>query len=308
MRQPVMSWRIRICVKWFIMFVWHDSLHTVTHTPGCDVLTYLYTCDMTHYVCAPWLITYHSPCASPWRQAPIVHIPCHPAWYMCDMTHSYMWHDSLMHVTWLIDTCNMTYGHPPLVFRCTLRDTCVCDMCAMTHPYLRHDSWIHVTWLIHTRDMTHGYSALGFGCTLRDTRVICVWCVWHVMPHVMSRVTCMNESCPTSHIWTGHVTCHIYQRVVSHVQMSHVTCMDESCHMYEWVMPHVWMSHVTSRRTLVLKTCWSGWESPHMHEWVKSHVWMRHVTCIHEPRHMCTWTTSHVWMSHVTCMNESWHI
>jgi len=149
----------------------------------------------------------------------------------------------------------------------------------------------------------------------------------HMYEWVMSHVIYINESC------------HMYKWVMSHVWMSHVTCMNESCHMYEWVMPHVWMSHVTSRRTLVLKTCWSGWESPHMHEWVKSHVWMRHVTCIHEPRHMYEWVTSHVtslngsghtyewgmspqqgrcywytWMSHitqmshVTCMNEACHL
>jgi len=43
----------------------------------------------------------------------------------------YVWHDSLICVTWLI------------------------HMCHMTHTYVWHDSFICVTWLIHICDMTH---------------------------------------------------------------------------------------------------------------------------------------------------------
>jgi len=41
--------------------------------------------------------------------------------HMCDMTHSYVWHDSFICVTWLI------------------------HMCDMTHSYVWHDSWRYVT-------------------------------------------------------------------------------------------------------------------------------------------------------------------
>jgi len=53
--------------------------------------------------------------------------------HMCDMTHSYVWHDSFTCVTWLI------------------------HMCDMTHLHVWHDSFICVTWLIHMCDMTHSY-------------------------------------------------------------------------------------------------------------------------------------------------------
>ena len=49
------------------------------------------------------------------------------------MTHSFVWHDSFICVTWLI------------------------HMCDMTHSYVWHDSFICVTWLIHMCDMTHSY-------------------------------------------------------------------------------------------------------------------------------------------------------
>jgi len=49
------------------------------------------------------------------------------------MTHSYVWQDSVICVTWLI------------------------HMCDRTHSYVWHDSFIYVTWLIHMCDMTHSY-------------------------------------------------------------------------------------------------------------------------------------------------------
>ena len=57
------------------------------------------------------------------------------AWliHMCDMTHSYVWHDSFTCVTWLI------------------------HMCDMTHSCVWHDSFTCVTWLIHMCDMTHSH-------------------------------------------------------------------------------------------------------------------------------------------------------
>jgi len=53
--------------------------------------------------------------------------------HMCDMTHSYVWHDSFICVPWLI------------------------HMCAMTHSYMWHDSFICMTWLIHGCDRTLSY-------------------------------------------------------------------------------------------------------------------------------------------------------
>jgi len=52
---------------------------------------------------------------------------------MCDMSHSYVRHDSFISVTELI------------------------HMCDMTHSYVWHNSFMCVTWLIHMRDMTHLY-------------------------------------------------------------------------------------------------------------------------------------------------------
>ena len=66
-----------------------------------------------------------------------------PTWmYVCmyiHMTHQYLWHDSLVGVTWLIRTCDMTHLY-------VIWFLCICDM---THSYVWHDAPAYVTWLIH---------------------------------------------------------------------------------------------------------------------------------------------------------------
>jgi len=67
--------------------------------------------------------------------------------HRCDMTRSYVWHDSfiLICVKLLVHTCDVTHS-----------------MCVMTYSYVWHDSYVRVTWLIlrttwliHMGDMTH---------------------------------------------------------------------------------------------------------------------------------------------------------
>ena len=73
-------------------------------------------CDMTH-PCVTWLI------------------------HMCDMAHSWVWHDSFMCVTWLIHMCDMTDSY---VWRASfICVTCLIHMCDMTHSYvsLKEATW-----------------------------------------------------------------------------------------------------------------------------------------------------------------------
>jgi len=77
--------------------------------------------------------------------------------HTCDMTHSYMWHDSFVHVTWLIPTCDVislvcsceaSYHS----FKCTrLHDSSRLMTCDMTHSYMWHDSF---TWYMHHDSLT----------------------------------------------------------------------------------------------------------------------------------------------------------
>ena len=73
--------------------------------------------------------------------------------HTCGMTHSYVWHDSFICVTWCIHMCDMMHSH-------VCHDSFVCAtwlirMCDMTHSYVGHDSFIRATWHIQMCDMTH---------------------------------------------------------------------------------------------------------------------------------------------------------
>jgi len=72
---------------------------------------------------------------------------------VCDVTHSYVRHDSFICKTWLVHMWDMTRsyvlsGVPEVV------SVCICDV---TNSCVRHDSFIRETWLIHMWDTTRSY-------------------------------------------------------------------------------------------------------------------------------------------------------
>ena len=92
---------------------------------------------------------------------------CHES---CDMTHSYVWHDSFICVTWLIHLCDMT------------------------HSYVWHGSFICVAWLIHTCDESP------------PVRHESCHTYQRVMSHVSkSHVTHIDESCDTYEWVMSHI-------------------------------------------------------------------------------------------------------
>ena len=129
--------------------------------------------------------------------------------HMCDVTHSYVWHDSCICVTRLIHMCDVTHSY---VWRDS-RDSIICFrrlvyMCG-THFTLGGS---------YMCDVTHAY----------------VWGDSYVVSqtHNIAKSS-MNESCRT------------YEWVTSHIGMSHVTHMKESCRRRTKLPRALWMSHVT---------------------------------------------------------------
>jgi len=168
--------------------VWHDSLTCVAWL--------ISMCHMTHshaghdsFICVTWLIHLCSNTPSyalildnmsDMTHSSVRHDFITRFIHMCGMTHSYVWHDSFICVTWLVHMCNMTHSHVwHDSFMCvTLAGwsawcvcgcgcgcgcgcvgygvcVCVCVSCAQTHVW--HDSFICVTWLVHMCDMTRSY-------------------------------------------------------------------------------------------------------------------------------------------------------
>jgi len=197
------------------------------------------------------------------------------------MTHSYMWHDSFIWVTWLIHMCGMTHDS----FKCEswLIQSLLSESC---HIY----EWVVSHFCCGYRATSQGlldwfeiypisvYIYVHKCICDMGTLVTCPCLVTHTNKsfHTYEWVMVRNTSnVPMSHIWMSHVTsCHTYEWVMSHIWMRHVTHMNESCHSFEWVMSHIWMSHVTymnDSRFEIHLTC-----PCHTHEWVISHVWMSH--------------------------------
>ena len=113
-------------------YMWHDSFD-MTH-----FIWFIRICDMTHsymwhdlFVCVTWLIHIWGTWFMRDSKSKIL-IRCLTDIYtcdmtyscICDMTHSYIWHDSFIYVTWpvhmwhdlsirdtwLIQICDMTYS------------------------------------------------------------------------------------------------------------------------------------------------------------------------------------------------------
>ena len=106
--------------------------------------------------------------ATPYVKEPTLF--CKFTWHihMCDMASSYVWHDSLICVTWVIHLW---------------RDSLICvtwlfHTCDMTHWYVWHDCFTCVTWLVDMCDTTHSYvrhdSFIWMWMVQEDTGCVCV--------------------------------------------------------------------------------------------------------------------------------------
>jgi len=82
------------------------------------------------------------------------------------MTHSYVWHDSFMRVTWLIHMCDMTH---PYVSQEQYQWAKSITTCEMTHSYVWCDVFIFVAGAI-----SMGEEYYSVSCT----SLICV--TWHI--------------------------------------------------------------------------------------------------------------------------------
>ena len=81
---------------------------------------------------------------------------------MCDMTHSYVWHDSFVCVTWHIRMCDMTHSY---VWHDSL--TCVTWLIHMCDTHMTHTWHTHDTHMTHTWHMTHTH-AYPWNCKVID--------------------------------------------------------------------------------------------------------------------------------------------
>ena len=157
--------------------------------------------------------------------------------------------------------------------------------------------------------------------------------IGHIYEWVLSKVWIRQATTDAARLWSFDDCFDTYQWNMSHISKSHVTHMSESCHIYERVMSHIWISHATTDAVRL----WYFDDCTDTYQWVMSHLWVSHVTHMSESCHIrervmshkwlrqattdaarlwsfddCTdiyqWVMSYIWMSHVTNMHESCHI
>jgi len=131
-----------MCVMYFelchiyIECVWRDSMMCVTWlSDACDIW---YAC----VTCSNHMSEHDVLIRVTWRM------------HMCDMTHSYLWHDSCTCVTWVIHMCAMTCACVQHAHICA---TWIIEICDMLHAYVWHDACKYVTWFVPTCAMTLTY-------------------------------------------------------------------------------------------------------------------------------------------------------
>jgi len=197
---------------------------------------------------------------------------------MCDMTHSYVRHDSFICATWLIHMCDMTHSF-------VMREWMTCWFSSfLLIPLV--DSLIRMSHFTHMTDNSY---------------LSCLEASWAVLlMFVASTPSCANSDSLICVAWLTHIyaTHHLYATLARHA-----TCITQSCHAYTYIAPHMWTSHGThsneSRHVMRIT------ESCHAYECVMSHMWTSHGTHINESCDAYKWVMSHVWLWHVSHANDS---
>ena len=179
--------------------------------------------------------------------------------HVCDVTHSYVWHDVFICVTWRI------------------------HMCDMTHSYVWHDAFLYVTWLIHMYDMIFSWLICMCDMTWRIhmcdmphshvTWLIHVWhpgyVTWERMSHMRTHMwhatfTCdMIHSCEHPHLiiqtWHAVFECDIHMCDMTHWYVWHddiYIFIHTHTHIYIYIYMYVRvnMQHSATHRTTLHQT------------------------------------------------------
>ena len=192
---------------------------------------------------------------------------------MCDMTHSYVWHDSgicvmsWIRVTWLIHRCDVTHSYLLHDSFCAGRDSF--HICYMTNSYLLHDSFYVGRDSFHMCDMTHSYLLHDSFYVGRDSKSVPrrQWVMSSHVPHKTShikRVMSQRDSFTygyrqNSHVvatvvaaqcwgWCWSYVCHdsciCVTRLIHTCDMNHAYVWHDSCLCMTWLIQMCAMTHL----------------------------------------------------------------
>jgi len=209
------------------------------------------------------------------------------------MTHSYVWHDSFICVTWLIicarrrvHMCHITHSY-------VWHDSCICvndsiiHMCDMTPSYVWHDSCVCVNdSIIHMCDMTQSYVWHDSCICVNDS-------IMHMCGYDSFRcVAWLMHMCE----WFMHNTYVSYSRrdtTHAHVRYTSFICVAWLMHMGERLMHMCYTLDVTRRIHNFSSLTWDlthphkDTTHPYIHTCDMSHQYIHMCDMSHEYIHMC---------------------
>jgi len=209
--------------------------------------------------------------------------------HICDMTHWYVQHDSLICAPWLIDICNMT------------------------HWYVRHDSLIRATWLI---DRQHD----SFICATRRVHM-CDMTHSHVRHDSVIPNQCPLPSCyhPPFQVHNIHIYIHTYIKcddiLITHSCLINNSGLHTTIHLffkymftcihtkictfiltdiYTSVTTYTWLIHASSKPVAFVllctfsSTCLQTCTPTHMNTFIHTdtHINVTTYTCLHIHTHI----------------------
>jgi len=114
--------------------------------------------------------------------------------HTCDMTHSYVWYDSFIRVTWLIHMCDMTHSyvwHDSFICMTVIFLAWLIPVCDKTRSYMWHDSFICLTWLVVDPVRKRG-GFQSYVCHCPFIRVTVIFVAWLI------------HTCDMTHLYVWH--------------------------------------------------------------------------------------------------------
>jgi len=141
--------------------------------------------------------------------------------YMCDMTHSCVWHDSFIYMTWLIHMCDVTNSH--VWSDAFIRVIWLIHVWHTNTSYAWHDPFIRVIWLIHMCDTTNSY--------VWHASFMCV--IWLIHMRDMAHMCDMS-----------HSMCDVNLTVRRYLSVRHDSFIRMTCLIHRiWLMTHSYVWH-----------------------------------------------------------------
>jgi len=172
--------------------------------------------------------------------------------HLCDMIHSYMWHDSFVRVTWRTYVCDMTH---------------FCITCKMTHGYV-----VHMSDMTHTPPRAHKHTHARTQARTHARTHACTHTCTHPHTQTHKHTWYKTPRLTTIYIWNplictlSHGTHELshgkhIDLVMAHIWIRHGIYVNASCQTYVWNPLISTLSHGTHIESVMAHILIESWHT-----------------------------------------------